>query len=141
MIFNPTGVPVIKLLFGKSALQLLHLAPHGGQPFGVDFMDDPSGIRPPGKNGKGRRIGDEKQIVVGGLQPRDGCCVKRKPLLKSALQFRWHNGDIFLNAKNIAEGKTDKLYVVFFDKFHNFRFGVKHDDSPIFRPVGRRFIQ
>jgi len=45
MIFNPTGVPIIKLFFGKSACQLLHLAPHGGQPFRVDFMNDPPGIR------------------------------------------------------------------------------------------------
>ena len=56
----------------------------------------------------------------------NGRGVKGNAVFKGTTQFVWHDGNIFLIALQINEGKTDEFDILFFHVFDDFFWGVVH---------------
>lgn len=73
-------------------------------------------FRSPGKYHQGIRFWMEQQIRFGFIaEACNGRTVNGNAIGKSPRQFIWHDGDIFLFAKNVAKRQTDEFDIFFLD--------------------------
>ena len=92
--------------------------------------DDSAMFRPPGEDGKGSGIGMQENIrCTEILKPGDGPGVYGNAFAKGPVKFGGHDRYIFGFSENIAEGKPDKFYILFFHKLLYFLAGVFHKSS------------
>ena len=78
--------------------------------------DNPSTGRTPWHNGNRACIRDQIERVVGILEPGDSALFKVNTSGEGPLQFAGHDGDIFVNAKQVTKSEADKLYIIFLNK-------------------------
>ena len=85
-----------------------------------------------------QRIGIRKQEQIGLrhiAEARNGGSVKGNTFFKGVFEIRRQNGDVFLNAEDIAKCQPDKLDIVFLHKLQNIRNSLCHRTRSPF--VGR----
>ena len=86
---------------------------------------------PPWQHCQCARIREEEQIAFLHVhEPFDCRSVETDSLLECALQFVRHDRNIFKRAKDIAEGQTHKLYIIFFNKPQHFVHCIIHNQTP-----------
>ena len=80
---------------------------------------------PPGQDGHGGKIGPEHKIALLHLHKTgNGAAVKADTILHGLGQVAGKYGDVFLGAKDIAEGKADEFDVVVLHKIKDVLLGI-----------------
>ena len=80
---------------------------------------------PPGQDGHGGKIGPEHKIALLHLHKTgNGAAVKADTILHGFGQVAGKHGDVFLGAKDIAEGKADEFDVVVLHKIKDVLLGI-----------------
>ena len=110
------------------AVRLFHIA---------EELHHPALGGPPGQDGHGGKIGPEHKIALLHLHKTgNGAAVKADTILHGLGQVAGKHGDVFLGAKDIAEGKADEFDVVVLHKIKDVLLGIiAHSGS--LRAAGR----
>ena len=92
-----------------------------------EHLDDSSVFRPPWQRHKSIRLRMQQKIAVCLIsKPGDGRSVKSNAVFERARQLFRHDGNILLLPKDIAESKTNKLYIFFLCILDNLFLCVLH---------------
>ena len=99
----------------------------------AEHAHDFARLRPPGQPAEGGGVWLEEQIrLYAVVKPGDGRCVHRNAPGEGPAQLRRLDRDIFLGTEYVAEGQTDKLYVLLLHVLQHFLRGVFHKRPAFF---------
>ena len=91
----------------------------------TEELHHPALGRPPGENGHGGKIRPQYKVAFLNVHKAcNGAAVKADTILHGLGQVAGKHGDVFLGAKDIAEGKADKFDVVVLHKIKDVLLGI-----------------
>ena len=124
------GIPLFARIFHRLLEQCAGIRPDRRTVCIVQSAEHPHDLAvlgAPRQNGDGRRLRVEPKILaVVAAVAGDIGRVDRDTDLKGALHLAALDGNILLNAVNIAKSKPDELDVLLFDILHDFLLFVRH---------------
>ena len=77
-----------------------------------------------------KRLGNREKVQLCAAriaEALDAGGIKADAVLKSIVDMRSEQGNIFQRTERVAERELDEFYVVLMDKFNGFFFGIRHD--------------